>query len=163
MSGMSLNVNVAVTPRGDSIDDGVKFEFAPGEGTPPGCVTKKGDLNLNKLSRAGSCDLEFTLTTPTISWRKGKSVGTFNMSFLGGKDGGKDAIWICEKAHKPKCPYEGQEFSRFDLGPGFLTLSVTDNNDDCKHYNYALAVRAATNGENGETFRDDPRIINREI
>lgn len=163
MSNSVLNVNVAVTPKGESVDDGVKFTYSPGPDTPNGCVTRKGDINLNKLSRAGICDIGFTLTTPTISWKKGPSIGTFDMSFFGAANGGKDAIWISPEGKKPKGPYAGSEFTGFDLGPGNGTLTVQDRNDDRKSYDYALAVRAATDGSLGKTFRDDPRIMNRTV
>lgn len=158
----TVNINVAVTPKGTSVSDGVVFAFTPGAGTPSGVLSSTGGIDLSKQYPAGTAVvLAFQITTPTLTFSTGPYVGTYPLSFFGGPNGAKDACWIALEGQNPGI-YGGTEFvfGANALGPGNGSLSITDNNDDGKTYAYALWVWAATQGTIGTKFKDDPRIIN---
>lgn len=157
-----IQINVAVTPKGKSIEDSVQFAFAPGKGTPSGVLSSDGSIDLSKQYPAGtSVTFVFELTTTTLTFSEGPSVGTFNMSFYGAANGARNACLIAPKGQTPGI-YNGSEFvfGPNALGSGYLSLTITDNNSDGKTYAYGLVVWAATDGGKGHTFEDDPRVIN---
>jgi hypothetical protein len=158
----TVNINVAVTPVGASISQGVNFAFAPGVGTPTGVVSASGGIDLSKLYPSGTAVvLAFQITTPTLKFTTGPSIGTFPLSFFASTNGAKDAIWISLKGTNPGI-YNGSEFvfGANAMGPGNGLLTVTDNNNDGQTYSYALWVWAATQGSSGQRFEDDPHVIN---
>jgi len=157
-----VNVNVAVTPKGTNINQGVSFAFTPGSGTPTGVVSSDGKIDLSKQYPSGTAvTLAFQLTTPTLRFTQGTSIGTFPLSFFGAANGAKDACWIAPYGQPPAL-YNGTEFvfGSNAMGPGNGSLSITDNNDDGNSYAYALWVWTALQGTSGQRFEDDPRIIN---
>lgn len=158
----TVNINIAVTPKGTNIAQGVGFAFSPGAGTPSGVVSSDGTIDLSKQFASGTAvTLVFQLTTPTLTFSQGSSVGTFPLSFYGASNGAKDACWIALRGQKPGI-YSGTEFvfGSNALGPGYGSLTITDKNDDGNTYSYALWVWTATQGTNGQAFEDDPRVIN---
>ena len=159
----TVNINVAVTPKGKSISDGVGFAFTAGSGTPSGVLSADGGIDLSKQYPAGTAvTLAFQLTTTSLTFSGGPNVGTFPLSFFGASNGAKDALWIALQGDNPRI-YNGNEFvfPPNALGPGYLTLTVVDNNDDGKAYQYALWVWTALQGSGGgQRFEDDPRLIN---
>ena len=158
----TLNINVAVTPKGTSTSDGANFAFSAGANAPSGVVSNDGAIDLTKQYNAGTTvALAFQLTTSTIKFTSGTWVGTFPLSFYGAQNGAKDACWIA-LAGQHLGIYNGSQFvfAPNALGPGYLALSILDNNNDGQTYNYALWVFAATQGTVGQTFEDDPRIVN---
>jgi hypothetical protein len=158
----TVNINVAVTPKGTSIDQGVSFAFAPGIGTPSGVLSSSGSVDLSKLYPAGTpVMLAFQITTPSLKFSTGPSVGTFPLSFFGAQNGAKDACWIALQGQNPTI-YNGTQFvfGANAMGPGNGSLAITDNNNDGNAYSYALWVWSATMGTSGQRFEDDPRIIN---
>jgi hypothetical protein len=158
----TININVSVTPKGSSIAEGVTFAFTPGTGTPSGVISPTGTIDLSKQYAFGTVvALAFQITTPTLSWSSGPSVGSFPMSFFSAANGAKDAMWIAPAGQKPGI-YNGTEFvfAPNAMGPGNGLLTVGDNNNDGNAWAYALWIWAATKGSSGQTFEDDPRIIN---
>jgi hypothetical protein len=158
----TVNIDVAVTPKGTNITQGVNFAFAPGSGTPSGVLLPDGTIDLSKQYVSGTAvTLVFQLTTPTLKFSQGNSVGTFPLSFYGAGNGAKDACWIAPKGQPPAI-YNGTEFvfGSNALGPGYGSLTITDNNDDGNTYAYALWVWTATQGTSGQSFEDDPKVIN---
>jgi hypothetical protein len=158
----TVNINVAVTPVGSSISQGVNFAFTPAPGTPTGVVSSSGGIDLSKLYPSGTAVvLVFQMTTPTLKFTSGPSVGTFPLSFFVGTNGAKDAIWIALQGQNPGI-YIGTEFvfGANAMGPGNGALTITDNNNDGNTYTYALWAWAATQGTSGTKFEDDPHIIN---
>lgn len=162
MTTATLNINLAVTPKTTSIADGVNFVITAGANAPSGVIGLDGGIDLTKQYAAGtSVALAFALTTSTIKFTTGTSVGTFNMSFFGAGNGTKDAFLLVVKGQGNPGIYGGSQFSfPSGFGPGYLTLSVTDNNNDGLTYEYAVVVFVATQGTLGVTFKDDPRIVN---
>ena len=155
-------INVAVTPVGKSISNGVNFAFSPGVGTPTGVVSSDGKIDLSKDYPAGTAvTLAFQLTTTTIAFTAAPSIGTFPLSFFAGTNGAKDACWIALYGQTPGI-YNGSEFTFGPnaLGSGNGSLSIGDNNDDGNQYAYALWVIVAIPNSPGQKFKDDPRIIN---
>jgi hypothetical protein len=158
----TVNVNIAVTPVGSSISQGVSFAFTPGPGTPVGVVSSTGGIDLSKLYPSGiAVVLAFQITTPTLKFTSGPSIGTFPLSFFASTNGAKDAIWIALKGQNPGI-YSGNEFvfGTNAMGPGNGLLTITDNNNDGLTYSYALWVWVATAGTSGQRFEDDPHVIN---
>ena len=158
----TVNINVAVTPKGTNITQGVAFAFSAGVGTPTGVISSDGKLDFSKQYPSGTAvTLVFQITTPTLTFTQGNSVGTFPLSFFGAANGAKDACWIALYGQPPGI-YTGTEFvfGSNALGPGYGSLTITDNNDDGNSYAYALWVWTALQGTNGQRFEDDPRIIN---
>jgi hypothetical protein len=158
----TININLAVTPVGSSIAQGVNFAFTPGAGTPANVVSPTGGIDLSKLYPAGiAVVLAFQITTPTLKFTSGSSIGTFPLSFVTSNNGAKDAMWIAVKGTNPGV-YGGNEFvfGANAMGPGNGLLTVTDNNDDGLTYTYALWVWAATQGVTGQRFEDDPHVVN---
>jgi hypothetical protein len=156
----TVNINVAVTPVGPSIAQGVNFAFTAGAGTPAGVLSLTGDIDLSKQYSSGTAVvLAFQITTPTVRFTSGTSVGTFPLSFFTSTNGAKDAMWIALDGTKPGV-YGGNEFVFDAMGPGNGLLTVTDNNDDGLKYKYALWALAATQGTSGQRFEDDPHVVN---
>ena len=158
----TVNINVAVTPKGTSIDQGVSFAFTPGAGTPSGVLSSSGGIDLSKQYSAGTAViLVFQITTPTLKFTTGPSIGTYPLSFFGAANGAKDACWIALQGQNPGV-YNGTQFvfGANAMGPGNGSLTITDNNSDGNTYTYALWVWAATQGTSGQKFEDDPHIIN---
>jgi len=158
----TVGINVAVSPKGTSIAQGVQFAFSPGVGTPAGVVGTDGLIDLSKQYAKGTAvSLAFQITTPNITFTTGTSIGTFPLSFYASTNGAKDACWIALKGQNPSI-YGGTEFvfASNALGPGNGTVTVLDNNNDGLQYAYALWIWIATNGTQGTRFEDDPRIIN---
>jgi hypothetical protein len=158
----TVNINVAVNPKGRSIGDGVAFAFAPGLNTPTGVVSTDGKIDLSKQFPQGtSVTLAFALTTGSLTFSGGPNVGTFPLSFFGSSNGAKDAFWIAPQGQNPGI-YNGTQFTfpANALGPGYSTLTVVDANSDGNPYQYALWVFTATDGKVGQTFEDDPKLIN---
>lgn len=158
----TVNINVAVTPKGTNITQGVNFAFTAGAGTPSNVLSADGSIDLSKQYASGTAvTLTFQLSTPTLKFTQGSTVGTFPLSFFGAANGAKDACWIALQG-KPPGLYNGTEFvfGSNALGPGYGSLTITDNNDDGNTYTYALWVWAATQGTSGNSFEDDPKVIN---
>jgi hypothetical protein len=158
----TVNINIAVTPKGPNITQGVGFAFVPGAGTPGGVLSPDGKIDLSKQYASGTAvTLVFQLTTPTLTFSQGNSIGTFPLSFFGAANGPKDACWIALNGKQPGV-YNGTEFvfPPNAMGPGNGSLTITDNNDDGNTYAYALWVWTELQGTNGQRFEDDPRIIN---
>jgi hypothetical protein len=158
----TVNISVAVTPKGTSIGEGVAFAFTPGTGTPSGVVSSDGKLDFSKQYASGTqLTLVFQLTTSTLKFSSGPSVGTFPLSFYGAQNGAKDACWIAPDGQKPGI-YNGTEFvfPSNALGPGYSSLTIIDKNGDGKTYEYALWVWTALAGSSGQSFEDDPKLIN---
>lgn len=158
----TVNINVAVSPKGKSISDGVAFAFTPGVSTPVGVVSSDGKIDLSKQYPSGtSVTLAFQLTTPTLTFSGGPNVGTFPLSFFGAQNGAKDTFWIAPAGQNPGI-YNGTQFTfpPNALGPGYGSLTVVDSNNDGNPYQYALWVFTATAGSSGQRFEDDPRLIN---
>jgi len=158
----NVNINVAITPKGTSISQGVGFAFTPGVGTPTGVLSSDGKIDLSKTFASGTAvTLVFQITTPTLRFTQGSSVGTFPLSFYGAASGAKDAMWIAMYGQKPGV-YNGAEFvfAPNAMGPGNGSLTVIDNNDDGYTYAYALWVWTELQGAAGQTFEDDPKVIN---
>jgi hypothetical protein len=158
----TVNINVAVTPKGKSIADGVAFAYAPGVNTPTGVVSTDGKIDLSKqFPQGASVTLAFALTTGSLTFSGGPNVGTFPLSFFGGANGPKDAFWLAPEGQAPRI-YNGSQFTfpPNSLGPGYSTLTVVDANSDGALYQYALWVFTATSGSLGQTFEDDPKLIN---
>ena len=158
----TLNVNVAVTPKGQTPADGVQFAYSAGANTPPNIVSPTGDINCRALTNPGNggVNLVFALTTPTITF-PGANGGPFNMSFFGGPNPPNDAR-NAMLIGQPPTKYSGSEFTGFSFGSGNLTLTVTDVDNDGGDYYYALVVWADTAGRSGTTYQDDPSILNRQ-
>ncbi|MGH8172162.1 MAG: hypothetical protein ACREPX_03380 [Rhodanobacteraceae bacterium] len=157
-----VNINVAVTPKGTNITQGVSFAFSAGSGTPSGVVSSDGKIDLTKQYAFGtSVTLVFLITTSTVKFTQGTSVGTFPLAFYVAGNGAKDACWIAPYG-SPPAPYTGTEFTFAinAMGPGNGSLTITDNNDDGNSYAYALWVWTTLQGASGQRFEDDPRIIN---
>jgi hypothetical protein len=157
-----VNINVAVTPKGTNINQGVSFAFTPGAGTPTGVLSSDGKIDLSKQYPSGTAvTLVFQLTTPTLRFTQGNSIGTFPLSFFGAANGAKDACWIALYGQPPAL-YNGTEFvfASNAMGPGNGSLTITDNNDDGTTYAYALWVWTELQGTSGQRFEDDPKVIN---
>jgi len=159
----TVNINVAVTPKKTSINDGVAFAFTAGTGTPTGVISSDGQIDFSKAFASGtSVSIVFQLTTPTLTFSSPPNVGTFPLSFFGAANGAKDALWIALQGQNPGI-YTGTQFTfpQNALGPGYATLTVVDANNDGNIYTYALWVWTALAGpNNGQRFEDDPRLIN---
>ena len=158
----TLNINVAVTPKGTSITQGVNFAFSAGSGAPSGVITADGKIDLSKQYASGTpVTFVFQITTPTVKFTQGTSVGTFPLAFYVAGNGGKDACWIAPDG-SPPAPYSGTEFTfgANAMGPGNGSLTITDNNDDGATYAYALWVWTTLQGASGQRFEDDPKVIN---
>ena len=157
----TVTINVAINAKGTSIAQGVNFTFAAGLGTPTGVVSADGKIDLSKLYPSGTqVDLVFMMTTASLQFTTGPSIGTFTLSFYG-QDGASNAIFFAPDGQKP-VKYTGTEFQfpANAMGPNNNSLSVTDNNDDGKTWAYALFAWLTTGTNQGQKFEDDPRIIN---
>ena len=157
----TVTVNVAINAKGTSIAQGVSFTFAAGLGTPTGVVSADGKIDLTKLYPSGTqVVLVFTMNTTSLQFTTGPSVGTFALNFYG-QEGAPNAIWFAPEGQKPG-RYSGTEFTfpANAMGPNNNSLSVVDNNDDAKTWQYALFAWVTTGTNQGQKFEDDPRIIN---
>jgi hypothetical protein len=158
----TVNINVAVTPTGTSITQGVTFAFTAGAGTPNGVLSSDGKIDLSKQYPSGTAvSLAFQITTPSLKFSQGPSIGSFPLSFFAAGNGAKDACWIALQGQNPGV-YSGTEFvfPSNAMGPGNGSITITDNNNDGNIYVYALWVWAALPGNSGQKFEDDPRVIN---
>jgi hypothetical protein len=158
----TVNINVAVTPKGTSIAQGVSFTYSAGVGTPTGVISSDGKIDLSKQYPSGTAvTLVFQLTTSTLRFTQGSSIGTFPLTFYAASNGAKDACWIAIDPQPPAL-YSGTEFvfSSNAMGPGNGSLTITDNNDDGTTYAYALWVWTQLQGTSSQRFEDDPKVIN---
>ena len=65
----TVNINVAVTPKGTNITQGVAFAFSAGAGTPTGVISSDGKLDFSKQYPSGTAvTLVFQITTPTLTF-----------------------------------------------------------------------------------------------
>lgn len=154
-----VNINIAVTPVGKSITNGVTFAFT---GTPSGVVSSDGKIDLSKDYPAGTAvTLNFALTTQSLSFTAAPNIGTFPLSFFSGTNGAKDACWIALNGTNPGI-YSGTEFifGPNALGSGNTSLTISDGNNDGNLYVYALWFFVTIPGTPGQKFERDPRIIN---
>jgi len=154
-----VTINIAVTPVGKSITNGVAFAYS---GTPAGVVSADGKIDLSKQYAAGTAvTLNFVITTPTVSFTAAPNIGTFPLSFFSSTNGAKDACWLALYGTNPGV-YNGSEFTFGPnaLGSGNLSLTISDSNNDGNTYGYELWVFVTIAGTSGQKFNDDPRIIN---
>ena len=152
----SIDVKVAVIPKGPSSNDGVNFTFP----YPNQYVDAQGNITVPANEQP---TLQFHVDPPTISWKNPPCVGTFGVSFsLGAGSTGEDSLWIWD-ATQPK-PTSNQHPSMFSgpaLSSNSAMLATTDANTAPGNYNYCLKVGVAITGQKPLVFTLDPRIINR--
>lgn len=160
----TLNINVTVSPAGQTISDGVSWSFAPGPGAPAGSVLADGTIDLNAAGvPSGALDIQWALTAGGITFPSGPNGGqALPMSFFGGSQGALDAI-LMGNANTNKTHTLPSEFSAATLGEAFQTLTIHDSDDDRTEWYYGLVVFILTNSSSntGVTFTYDPPIKNK--
>ena len=162
MPNKSVTVDVTLSAKGNSIDQGLNFAFALplGSTVPAGVLTPSGTLNLNNLTSTDeTIDLEFDLKTTSVTVGSGSSQKSYDISFYTSANGAKDALLLAEGNGQPGV-YSGSEFTGFNLGQNNGSISVTDSDNDSKSYQYALVVAAKDSQGNSTRIEDDPRIVN---
>ncbi|MFI4970764.1 MAG: hypothetical protein ACHP7D_11215 [Lysobacterales bacterium] len=161
----SIDIKVAVIPKGPSSNDGVNFTFP----YPNPYVDAQGNITVPANEQPV---LQFHVVPappvppdgpPTISWKNPPCVGTFDVSFLlGAGTTGEDALWIWDATQpKPTSNQHPAMFSGPAMGPNSKMLATTDANTAPADYNYCLKVGVAIVGQKPLVFTLDPRIINR--
>lgn len=160
----TIDIKVAVTPKGPSSNDGVSFIFP--------YLNQYVDVQGNITVPANEQPvLQFHVVPappvppddpPTISWKNPPNIGTFGVSFsLGAATDGKDSLWIGDGAKsKPTSKQWSSMFLAPALSSQSRTLATTDQNTAPGTYNYCLNVGVAIPGGKPLVFRLDPRIIN---
>jgi len=155
----TLNITVTVTPKGQTLSDGINWSFAPGPGAPAGSVASDGTIDLSAMPD-GETDITWTLAAGGITF---PNPGTaYPMSFYGGSQGALDAI-LMGTANTNKSHTLPPEFSNATLGGAYQSLTIDDKDDDRSVWHYGLVVFILNDPVNntGVTFTYDPELKNK--